>query len=73
MRCLLPALTAAAVLAGCSGVPVSSSEVDERQAVLSELRTDVAAVAAGQVRADADVNDVLELVRAVDEAVPAGG
>lgn len=49
---------------------MAPSAVDEREAVLSELRTDVAAVAAGQRRADADVNDVLELVRAIDEAVP---
>lgn len=63
-------VVAALLLVGCSASHrPAPTEVDDRESVLSELGDEVAAVAQGQGRADAAVNDVLEVVRAVDESV----
>lgn len=70
MRALPAALVAVLLLAGCSATPLPEpTQVDDREAVLSALRDEVAAVGAGRGEADAAVNEVLEVVRAVNEAV----
>lgn len=72
----LPLLLAVLLLVGCSASPrpvATSSEADERDAVLVDLRAEVAAVAEQQATADEATNDVLAAVRRVDEAVAALG
>lgn len=58
------------LLVGCSTTPpTTSTSVGERGQVLSALRTEVAEVAELQAAADRAVNDVLGVVRRVDEAL----
>lgn len=72
VRAVLPAVVAVLVLGGCSAAPSeapTAAAADDRAAVLADLRDDVAAVAEDQTAADAEVNDVLEVIRAVGESV----
>lgn len=73
VRALLPAVVAVLTLVGCSATPSPSPTADaaDRVEVLADLRAEVAAVAEDQAAADASVNDVLEVVRAVEESVAA--
>ena len=62
------------LLVSCSASPTpvaTPSETAEREEVLADLRSEVAAVADQQAAADADTNEVLAAVRRVDEAVAA--
>ena len=71
---LLAALLPLLLLASCSSSPTPAATATEdvvREAVLADLRAEVAAVAQQQTAADAEVNDVLGAVRQVDEAVAA--
>lgn len=70
VRPLPVALVVAVLLVGCSTTPpTTSTSVGERGQVLSALRTEVAEVAELQAGADRAVNDVLSVVRRVDEAL----
>lgn len=70
VRQLAPALVVAMLLVGCSTPPpTTSTSVGERVRVLSALRTEVAEVAEVQAAADRAMNDVLGVVRRVDEAL----
>lgn len=72
MRALLLLLVAGLALPGCSASPAPApTAATDATDVLDDLRDEVAAVAEGQSGADGAVNDVLEAVRAVDEAVVA--
>lgn len=71
---LLTLLLLVPLLASCSASPTpaaTSTEAAVREAVLSDLRDEVATVAEQQAAADVAVNDVLGAVRQVDEAVAA--
>lgn len=70
MRSLAVPLTVAALLLGCSTPPPTTSTLaGERGRVLAALQADVAEVAETQAAADTAVNDVLGVVRQVDEAL----
>jgi hypothetical protein len=75
VRALLPAVVAVLTLVGCSSTPSSTPTADaasgDRAEVLADLRDEVADVAEDQAAADRSVNDVLEVVRAVEESVAA--
>lgn len=74
VRALLPAVLAVLTLVGCSATPSpvpTAGATDGRAEVLADLRGEVADVAEDQAAADADVNEVLEAVRAVEESVAA--
>ena len=71
---LLPILLLVPLLASCSAAPTpAATPTDDavREAVLADLRDEVAAVAEQQAAADGEVNEVLGAVREVDEAVAA--
>lgn len=71
---LLLAMLPLLLLVSCSSSPspaATSTDGGAREAVLADLRAEVAAVAQQQTAADAEVNDVLGAVRQVDEAVAA--
>ncbi len=70
MRPLPVALVVATLLVGCSTTPpTTSTSVGERGRVLSALRLEVSEVAELQAAADRAVNDVLGVIRRVDEAL----
>lgn len=72
MRRLLALLLVAGLVAGCSTSPTdgtTASEAASRTAVLEELRGRLATVADTQADADEALNEVLEPVRRVDEAL----
>ncbi len=70
MHSLAPCLVVALALLGCSTTPApSSTSIEGRGQVLSALQAEVGEVSQLQADADAAVNEVLRVVRQVDEAV----
>lgn len=70
VRPLAPFLVVAPLLVGCATTPAApSTSIDGRGEVLSALQAEVVEVSRLQGEADTAVNDVLGVVRQVDEAV----
>lgn len=70
MHSLAPCLVVALALFGCATTPApSSTPIEGRGQVLSALQAEVAEVAQLQAEADRTLNDVLGVVRQVDEAL----
>lgn len=70
MHSLAPCLVVALALFGCATTPApSSTPIEGRGQVLSALQAEVTEVSQLQAEADATLNDVLGVVRQVDEAL----
>lgn len=70
MRRLLPLLLLTGLVAGCSATPEAAPTEDPlRETLLGSLREEVSQVAQTQADADEELNEVLEVVRRLDEAV----